>query len=408
MNIERIEHGTLEDGGAIYVYKLTNANGGTWSVETRDMAPKLAAGTNASVSYSSGTYTVSATDTTYSAFTGTDGQTAGTSGLVPAPATTDAGKFLKADGTWDTAGGGGSAGTIFYITDTKNSDVPGYSAYYFPQYFRVFKDSAYTDEIGVSDIMNALKNGPANVVIHSAMSPQMDYPGQIVSSYGSGGAGYFYMFAQYEYSQAYSKIFRCTTLMNIPGSSTTYLWQSTNQDAMPSIPTVNNGTLTIQQNGTTLGTFTANQSSASTINISSATIDAIYPVGSIYMSATMNTVAQVEAAFGGTWVAWGAGKVPVGVDTGDTDFDTAEETGGAKTHSHGLSGGYAKLNIRSNGQIPYREKSVASWTSNYRSNANSGTSDSQSSSYGIELGGSSDSGSTMPPYITCYMYKRTA
>ena len=27
MNIERIEHGTLEDGGAIYVYKLTNANG---------------------------------------------------------------------------------------------------------------------------------------------------------------------------------------------------------------------------------------------------------------------------------------------------------------------------------------------------------------------------------------------
>lgn len=42
---------------------------------------------------------------TYSDFTGTDGEEAGTSGLVPAPATTDAGKFLKADGTWDTAGG---------------------------------------------------------------------------------------------------------------------------------------------------------------------------------------------------------------------------------------------------------------------------------------------------------------
>lgn len=37
----------------------------------------------------------------YTAFTGTDGNTAGTSGLVPAPATTDAGKFLKADGTWN-------------------------------------------------------------------------------------------------------------------------------------------------------------------------------------------------------------------------------------------------------------------------------------------------------------------
>ena len=51
--------------------------------------------------------TISATDTTYSAFVGTDGTSAGTAGLVPAPATTDADKFLKSDGTWATAGGGG-------------------------------------------------------------------------------------------------------------------------------------------------------------------------------------------------------------------------------------------------------------------------------------------------------------
>ncbi len=51
--------------------------------------------------------TIEVPDTIYSDFTGTDGTTAGTHGLVPAPATTDAGKFLKADGTWDTAGGDG-------------------------------------------------------------------------------------------------------------------------------------------------------------------------------------------------------------------------------------------------------------------------------------------------------------
>lgn len=41
-----------------------------------------------------------------SVFIGTNGNDDGVAGLVPAPATTDAGKFLKADGTWDDAGGG--------------------------------------------------------------------------------------------------------------------------------------------------------------------------------------------------------------------------------------------------------------------------------------------------------------
>lgn len=47
-------------------------------------------------------------------FTGTDGTNAGAQGLVPAPAAADADKFLKSDGTWATAGGGGSqiGGTV--------------------------------------------------------------------------------------------------------------------------------------------------------------------------------------------------------------------------------------------------------------------------------------------------------
>jgi len=35
-------------------------------------------------------------------FVGADGTSAGTQGLVPAPAATDDTKFLKGDGTWDT------------------------------------------------------------------------------------------------------------------------------------------------------------------------------------------------------------------------------------------------------------------------------------------------------------------
>ena len=67
----------------VFVYKLTSASGGTWTVQSRNMAPKLAAGTNAAVSYSNGTYTISATvptptvlnmtyDTTAATWTDTD------------------------------------------------------------------------------------------------------------------------------------------------------------------------------------------------------------------------------------------------------------------------------------------------------------------------------------------------
>ena len=53
----------------------------------------------------------------YDDFVGTDGTAAGEAGLVPAPATTDAGKFLKADGTWaEAAGGGGATGEAKKLT----------------------------------------------------------------------------------------------------------------------------------------------------------------------------------------------------------------------------------------------------------------------------------------------------
>lgn len=91
----------------------------------KPMDTTYTAGTN--VSISSGNV-ISATDTTYSNFTGTDGNTAGTSGLVPAPATTDVDKFLKADGTWDTAGGGGG-GDIVYSTKTTSNASDGGAVY---------------------------------------------------------------------------------------------------------------------------------------------------------------------------------------------------------------------------------------------------------------------------------------
>lgn len=75
-----------------------------------------------------------------------------------------------------------------------------------------------------------------------------------------------------------------------------------------------------------------------------ALLDLVYPVGSIRMSA--NNVNPGET-IGGTWVAWGSGRVPVGVNAADSNFNAPEKIGGASTvalstanlpaHAHGLN-----------------------------------------------------------------------
>jgi hypothetical protein len=57
---------------------------------------------------------------------------------------------------------------------------------------------------------------------------------------------------------------------------------------------------------------------------------AVYPVGSIYV-ATVSTNPATLLGFG-TWSAFGTGRTLVGIDAGQTEFDTVEETGGEKTH----------------------------------------------------------------------------
>lgn len=110
--------------------------GTTFSADTTVLATKtdldskqdeLTAGDNVTIEDESGALVISATDTTYSNFTGTDGSSVGAAGLVPAPSTTDAGKFLKADGTWDTAGGG-SGPTVVQTTGTSTTDVMSQNA----------------------------------------------------------------------------------------------------------------------------------------------------------------------------------------------------------------------------------------------------------------------------------------
>lgn len=54
-----------------------------------------------------------------------------------------------------------------------------------------------------------------------------------------------------------------------------------------------------------------------------------FPVGSVFIGVVATNPATLLGY--GTWAAFGAGRVMVGRDANDADFDTAEETGGAKT-----------------------------------------------------------------------------
>lgn len=162
------------------------------------------------------------------------------------------------------------------------------------------------------------------------------------------------------------------------------------------------------------GTGAVTSESAATL---AATVGALlFPVGSIYVNSTDSTNPGTLLGFG-TWSAFGAGKVMVGLDGGDASFDTAEETGGAKTvagatHSHDLSdAGWAQIAMGSNVVKSRRISISPSYTETHSFTGTATTTGSQPN--GTALDGATDNAtpaatSVVQPYIVVYMWKRTA
>jgi len=64
-----------------------------------------------------------------------------------------------------------------------------------------------------------------------------------------------------------------------------------------------------------------------------------FPVGSVFIGVVSTDPATLLGY--GTWSSFGAGRVLVGYDSTDVDFDTALETGGAKTNAISAHAGAA-------------------------------------------------------------------
>jgi microcystin-dependent protein len=157
----------------------------------------------------------------------------------------------------------------------------------------------------------------------------------------------------------------------------------------------------------------------------------IYPVGSIYTNAAVSTNPATLLGFG-TWAAFGAGRVMVGLDSSDSSFNTVEETGGEKTHTLSIAEMPAHNHVISStssvNETPHAhditiERIGGTFGSGEFVGVNSGPGTTgivgnrvQTATTGITVSTTSNSVNTggsgahnnLQPYIVVYMWKRTA
>lgn len=177
----------------------------------------------------------------------------------------------------------------------------------------------------------------------------------------------------------------------------------------PSLPT---GTTAVTQS------FGTSSTTLATTAFVQAALAALHPVGSIYINATNSTNPGTLLGFG-TWTAFGAGRVPVGFNASNPLFDTAEETGGSAdaivvSHNHTATtsitdpGHTHSINAYQAGyDVPNDRVAGDAWNTPTTYNTNSATTGITASTT-VASSGSSGTNANYQPYITVYMWKRTA
>lgn len=127
-------------------------------------------------------------------------------------------------------------------------------------------------------------------------------------------------------------------------------------------------------------------------------LDMFYPVGAIFIT-TVNT--NPSSYMGGSWVRFGNGQTLVGVNESDGDFNSAQKSGGSKSHTIDYSNFPARATIQKSwkgGTVSYApwqggSVSAGKWIVS--------TPYDMGEPYGRAI-------SNLQPYITVYMWRRTA
>jgi hypothetical protein len=171
-----------------------------------------------------------------------------------------------------------------------------------------------------------------------------------------------------------------------------------------------------------IGTPTAPTASLGTNTNQLATtafvIAAIYPVGSVYINATNSANPSTYLGFG-TWTAFGAGRVPVGFDSSDTNFNAAEKTGGSKDaivvdHTHTGSTnttGAHTHQLQRHSEVSNIMKGTVGDNGFFDQglfDAGMTAAGDHSHTFTTNSTGSSGTNANLQPYITVFMWKRVS
>lgn len=125
----------------------------------------------------------------------------------------------------------------------------------------------------------------------------------------------------------------------------------------------------------------------------------MYPVGSIYIN-TLNV--NPSSLFGGEWVAWGSGRVPVGVDAAQEEFNVVGKEGGTKKHKL-VSDEIPPSNIVSHSGFIAATGPGTEYGQLYIAYTGGGSVD-KWCSHGF-MTKKTQPYNNLQPYITCYMWK---
>ena len=158
------------DNRNYYEYDGSTTADTTYYYSKSTIQLELTAGNNITITGN----TIAATDTTYNNFIGTDGVSAGTSGLVPAPATTDDGKYLKADGSWGTVQAGP---TVVQTTGNSTTSVMSQNA----TTSMVYSDPSTATKIQIGSGASCIETGGIAIGT-SASIPSLSWSGTAIGN----------------------------------------------------------------------------------------------------------------------------------------------------------------------------------------------------------------------------------